>query len=143
MKYEVITKSSNETRLLGEEIGKSLEKGNIIAIYGELGSGKTVLVQGIAKGLKISEQYYVTSPTYTIINEYSGICSLFHIDLYRINDIEELEDIGFREIIKGEGIVAIEWPERIPNDYLKWDMVIVIDVIDEETRKINVTIHKP
>lgn len=107
----IATKSSKETILLGERIGRSLKPNDVIALSGELGAGKTTLIQGIAKGLKI--QNWVTSPTFTIINEFKGKTGLYHIDLYRINDIEEAEDLAIEEFFDKGGVTVIEWAEKI------------------------------
>ena len=110
----IITNSPEETQNLGIKIGKLVECGTVIALTGDLGSGKTAFVQGLARGLEISEDYYITSPTFTIINEYPGRCRLFHVDLYRVNDPEELENIGLRDIVNGIGVTAIEWADLLP-----------------------------
>lgn len=108
----ITTKSEKETRRLGRHIGKLAEPGLVLALYGGLGSGKTALVRGLARGLGVPEQTPITSPTFTLINEYAGRLRLFHADLYRIADCAELEGIGFDEMFNGKGVVAVEWTEN-------------------------------
>lgn len=108
------TKSPEETVRLGKKIGKHLKKGDVIALSGELGSGKTQLIKGFAKGIGISDSRYVTSPSFTFINEYKGRISLYHIDLYRLKDEKEALELGLEEFLFGDkGAVAVEWAEKI------------------------------
>lgn len=109
----LLSLSADETRLMGETIGKRLRAGDVVALTGTLGAGKTCLAQGIARGLGISERE-VVSPTYTLIHELTGRLRLFHIDLYRIEDGDDLEDIGFYETFDGESVTLIEWADRFP-----------------------------
>jgi tRNA threonylcarbamoyladenosine biosynthesis protein TsaE len=93
--WEITTCSALETLALGRRVGALARPGLVLALYGDLGAGKTVFVQGLARGLGVPEKCPVTSPTFTLINEYPGRLRLFHIDLYRISDLVELDDIGF------------------------------------------------
>lgn len=104
--------SPEETFRLGEDIGRRAEAGQIFTLTGDLGVGKTVFTQGIAKGLAIDEP--VSSPTFTILQEYdSGRLPLYHFDVYRIGDVEEMEEIGYDDYFFGKGICLIEWAGRI------------------------------
>lgn len=106
------TNSASETLALGEKLGKAAKPGQIYTLNGDLGVGKTVLTQGFAKGLGITEA--VNSPTFTIIQEYTeGRLPFYHFDVYRIGDVEEMEEIGFDEYIFGEGVCLIEWANLI------------------------------
>ena len=107
----VFTDSDEETLLAGEEFSKTLKEGDVVALNGDLGAGKTVFVKGIAKGLNITD--IVTSPTFTIVREYEGSLPLYHFDVYRISDPEEMFDIGFSEYLDGCGISVIEWAEKV------------------------------
>ena len=122
--------------LLGARIGELLEAGDIVALWGELASGKTLLTQGIARGLCIAPETRVTSPTFTIINEYSGRLYLYHLDLYRISGPDELETLPWQESLFGDGVAVIEWPDRLgrllPGD--RWDIKFAIG--GEENRKM-------
>lgn len=111
-----ITKSEQETRDLGQSIGKVLEEGDVLLLSGEPGAGKTVFTRGIAAGMGIKG--YITSPTFTIINEYDGSVPLYHMDAYRIGNASEMESTGFQEYITdgglyGPGVVVVEWPGNI------------------------------
>ena len=106
------TNSAKETFLLGEKLGRQARAGQIYTLNGDLGVGKTVFTQGVAKGLGINEP--VNSPTFTIIQEYDGgRLPFYHFDVYRIGDIEEMEEIGYDDYFFGEGICLIEWAELI------------------------------
>lgn len=108
---KIISNNCNETKKVAAEFVKQLKGGDIICMYGDLGAGKTAFVQGMAEGLGITE--YVTSPTFTIVSEYYGKLPLYHFDVYRIGDSEEMFEIGFEEYINGKGISVIEWAELI------------------------------
>jgi tRNA threonylcarbamoyladenosine biosynthesis protein TsaE len=108
---EIRTFSEEETINAGRNIGKFLNKGDIVCITGDLGTGKTVLTNGIARSLGIEE--HITSPTFTIVNEYEADISLYHFDVYRISDPEEMFEIGFEEYLHKGGIVIIEWADLI------------------------------
>lgn len=109
--HKVISNSPQETFNIGENIGNLLDNGSVICISGDLGVGKTMLVKGIASGLGIKD--YITSPTFTIVNQHEGKHMLYHFDVYRVNDLDELAEIGFDEYIYSEGISVIEWAELI------------------------------
>lgn len=128
------------THEMGRELGHLIGPGTIITLLGGLGSGKTSFVQGLAAGMNVPKEYYVTSPTYNIINEYPGRLQLYHIDLYRISDPMELDDIGFEEIVDGTGVVAIEWPDRLPAGWLTEQIRIEIDILDDDSRNLSFTI---
>jgi tRNA threonylcarbamoyladenosine biosynthesis protein TsaE len=125
----LISNSYEETVELGKKLGCLLKKGNIIAFFGEVGVGKTAFISGIAKGIGYDD--HISSPTFTIVNEYNTNPYIFHFDLYRVNEPEELEIIGFDEYFEREGIVLIEWAEYIdsllPKEYLK---IIISNVRD-------------
>lgn len=108
----VITKSPEQTELLGKKLAELLRPGNVIAYYGDLGAGKTAFTRGLAAGLGIREA--VTSPTYTIVNEYlSGRMPLFHFDMYRLSSSDELFDIGWEDYLARGGVCAVEWSENV------------------------------
>jgi len=106
------TSSPDQTRRFGRALGEALEPGGFVGFEGQLGSGKTVAIQGAAEGLGYDG--YVTSPTFVIVNEYDGRVPILHVDLYRIVDSRELEDIGYREIFFGDGVALVEWADRAP-----------------------------
>lgn len=119
--------STADTIILGEKLGKLLGPGNIVALYGDLGAGKTVLVKGIARGLGINATIH--SPTFTLIHEHPGPIPLYHIDLYRIDE-KDLDSVGIDEYLEGEGVVAIEWAEKIKS-------LLPPDRLDVELRTTN------
>lgn len=119
--FEIITKSPEETAAIGEKIGRLVSNGTVICLYGDLGAGKTLFVQNLAKGLEIDED--VTSPTFNIMNVYEGRLPLYHFDLYRLEQEYELEDIGFYDYVDDpDGIVVIEWADKfadcLPDDFV-------------------------
>ena len=120
---EITTTSEAETRRLGERIGERLQHGDVVLLSGDLGTGKTCLAQGIARGLGITQN--VSSPSFVLMNEYSGRERLFHVDLYRLNSIEEMDDLGLWDYAE-QGVLVIEWPERgaelLPGDGLHIDL---------------------
>jgi tRNA threonylcarbamoyladenosine biosynthesis protein TsaE len=140
-RMEIITHSPEETKKLGQMIGKQLKLGVVITLTGDLGSGKTVFVQGLARGLDVPDHYYITSPTFTLINKYPGRHSFYHVDLYRIETRDDLEEIGFYEILAGDGITAIEWADRLRENDLDDHMALHFEILDDESRKIFMTAY--
>lgn len=108
------SRSEADSFQLAKKLGEKAKKGEIYCLEGELGTGKTVFAKGFAKGLKIDE--IVDSPTFTIVKEYRGREKLYHFDVYRIEDIEELQEIGFSEMISGDAICLIEWASQIEEE---------------------------
>ena len=104
--------SPQQTESIGFELGQKAKAGDIYCLSGDLGVGKTVFTRGFAKGLGVEEEY-ITSPTFTIINEYDGRLKLYHFDVYRIGSIEEMDDTGYEEYFFGDGVCLIEWAELI------------------------------
>lgn len=113
------TSSATETAAVGERLGAALQKGDVVLLRGDLGTGKTCLTQGIGRGLNCSE--HVNSPSFVLMNEYHGRETLFHVDLYRVEDVEELDELGLWDYAE-QGVLVIEWPERgadlLPGDGL-------------------------
>ena len=107
---EFISHSEGETEALGARLAKCLHPGSVVALYGDLGAGKTAFTRGMARGLGITDR--VTSPTFTIVNEYEGALPLFHFDLYRLGGEEELFEIGWEDYLTRGGICVVEWSER-------------------------------
>ncbi len=136
--------SPSETEEIGQRLGKGLKAGDVVCLYGDLGAGKTTMVKGIASSFGISGRD-VTSASFTVIAEYPVIPPFYHIDLYRIGSLDDLESTGLWDVIGGEGISVIEWSENLGNEYKK-DVIkvflkesgaaireIVIEGIDEKT----------
>ena len=135
---QITTHSVAETQQLGQTLGAGIHQAIIIALTGDLGSGKTTFVQGLAKGLDVSEKYYITSPTFTLINEYPGRHPLFHVDLYRVEHSPELKEIGLDEILQENAVIAIEWAERLPEDMLFCHIKLRLRMISENSRRIDI-----
>lgn len=136
---EVISNSPQETEALGQKLAAQLSPGDIIAFSGDLGSGKTAFTRGLAKGLGIEER--VTSPTFTIVNEYEGgRLPLFHFDMYRLVSSDELFDIGWEDYLSRGGVCAVEWSENV-EDALQDAIRVTIekDADEPDTRHITIT----
>lgn len=123
---EYISNSCSDTQRIAYDFAKQLNAGDVLCMYGDMGVGKTAFVQGLAEGLGIIEP--ITSPTFTIVNEYYGRLPLYHFDVYRIADSDEMFEIGYEEYVYGEGVTVIEWPQLID------------DILPE--KRYNVTITK-
>ena len=135
---EFYTKSELETEALGTRLGAQLKPGTLIAYYGDLGAGKTAFTRGLARGLGIGDR--ITSPTYTIVNEYPGEIPLFHFDMYRLESSDDLFDIGWEDYLARGGVIAMEWSERV-EDALEGALIIDIrrDPEMDEGRIITIT----
>ena len=131
-----ITHSPAETEAVGAALGKVLQPGTVIAYRGDLGAGKTAFTRGLANGLGAGDM--VTSPTYTIVNEYlSGRLPLFHFDMYRLRSADDLWDIGWEDYLDRNGICAVEWSENV-EDALEGAITVTIEKLGEDSRKITV-----
>jgi tRNA threonylcarbamoyladenosine biosynthesis protein TsaE len=136
----LISKSPAETVRFGRILGEGLQAGDVVALTGELGSGKTCLTQGIAGGLGVPENYVITSPTFTLINEYPGReAALIHVDLYRLQGAADLADTGFEEYLSGGGVMVIEWAERIPEAVPDGAVCVALTYVEENVRKLELS----
>ncbi len=136
MGTSISTSSEEETAAAGERLAARVGAGDVILLYGELGSGKTAFVRGLARGLGGSDSD-VSSPTFTIIQEYTGRLPLYHVDLYRL-EANEVEDLGLEELVSGDGVVAIEWADRWhgrPDDAIE----VRLEHAGEEQRRIAIS----
>jgi len=133
--FHVITSSPEKTWQIGQLLGELLDAGDTVCLYGDLGAGKTNFTYGIAQGLDVQEQY-ITSPTFTFVNEYQGRVPLYHIDLYRLKDPDELENIGFEEYIESDGVTVIEWAERAEDELPEEGLSVYLAYVDEQSREI-------
>lgn len=132
--FEEVVVGEEATEQLGQKIASLVQDGEVVALYGELGAGKTCLVRGLAQGLKI-EAGYVSSPSFSLINEYPGPRPLIHIDCYRLHLNEEIQELGLEEYFEGPGITVIEWAERL-KDLPEERLDIHLTIMDETRRHI-------
>ena len=132
----VITRSEMETVALGKRLGGLLMPGDFIALMGELGTGKTRFVQGIAAGLTMDPGLPVTSPTYSLLHIHRGRLPLFHFDLFRLKGAADVEELGFEEYFYGDGVSVVEWADRLQEEMPDERLVITFSHVGEEERKI-------
>jgi len=132
--WEVETMGEEATEALGESLASCLQAGDVLALHGELGAGKTCLVRGLARGLEVDENL-VASPSFTLLNEYEGRLPLYHLDCYRLDDPEAVAELGLEDYYRGRGVLAIEWAERVP-DLPEEGLEITIEWLDENRRRV-------
>ena len=132
-----VSHSEDDTLALGTELGKKLRPGDIVAMYGDLGSGKTRLVAGIARGMGIGAR--VSSPTFTVVNEYEGAVPLFHFDMYRLGSAEELFEIGWEDYLGRGGVCCVEWSENVEEAFPEDTIRVVFRKTSDNDREITVT----
>jgi tRNA threonylcarbamoyladenosine biosynthesis protein TsaE len=136
----LISNGPADTARIGRILGEGLKAGDVVALVGELGAGKTCLTQGIARGLGVPEAYAVTSPTFTLINEYPGReAALFHVDLYRLQDEADLADMGYEEYLSGPGVLVIEWADKIGGAVPDGAFCVAMIYLDEDVRQIELS----
>jgi tRNA threonylcarbamoyladenosine biosynthesis protein TsaE len=128
------TQNEEETRIIGKCVGSCLSPGQMVALIGDLGAGKTCFTKGLAKGLGVPEEYEITSPTFTLINEYPGRIPLCHVDAYRLEGSRDMADTGFEDFFHGYAVVVIEWAERIRDILPEDTLFISFDYVDDTTR---------
>ena len=137
-KLSLIFKSLQDTLETGRYLGELLEAGDVVALIGELGCGKTYITKGIAQGLGISDHYCITSPSFTIINEYQGEIPLYHIDLYRMERGFDEDLLGLKDYLYSPGVTVVEWAEklsRLPRERIE----IHMEILGEQERRLEIT----
>jgi tRNA threonylcarbamoyladenosine biosynthesis protein TsaE len=132
----MISKSIEETITIGAKLGKKLRAGDVVALVGDLGAGKTVLTKGIAQGLGVKNVRYVNSPTFVIIKEHKGRMPLYHFDIYRLNKSSVLDSENFEEYFYGNGVTVVEWADKIRPLLPKRHIEVKLSVAGEGKRKI-------
>lgn len=135
-KLSLTSCSPDETRALGERLGARCGPGDWIGLSGELGAGKTCLVQGLARGLEVDPQLAVTSPTFVILQTYPGRVPLHHLDLYRLSRPAELDEIGYHQLVEGDGTCVVEWAEQVDGAVPGRGLLIRLLLVDETTRRL-------
>jgi tRNA threonylcarbamoyladenosine biosynthesis protein TsaE len=138
MPLQVISHSTLGTQTLGEQLGHLLEAGDIVCLSGELGSGKTALAKGLAKGLGVAQERAVRSPSFVLIHRYQGRVPVYHVDLYRLERPTEIADIGLRELLGGDGVAVIEWADKLDASLPLERLDITLEHQMEETRLITI-----
>jgi tRNA threonylcarbamoyladenosine biosynthesis protein TsaE len=133
--------SLEKTIALGEQLGKVAEPADIITLEGDLGAGKTALTQAIGRGLGIDPKIYITSPTFSLLQEYRGRLPLYHMDLYRLAGEEDVENLGFSEYFYGDGLTVIEWPERLGSLMPTERLHVHLMITGETSRNAQLTFH--
>ena len=136
MRLELVTRGPGETQSIGAALGRAGRPGDWIGLTGELGAGKTCLVQGLAAGAGVAEDVPVNSPTFVIHRAYPGRLTVNHLDMYRIESPVELDEIGYGELVDGDGLCAVEWFEKLPEADPGRGLMISLELIDETTRRL-------
>jgi len=132
----ITTSSAEQTQSFGHTLASRLLPGDVICLWGDLGAGKTTLAQGLCRGLQSKE--IAVSPSYGLIHEYQGLCDIYHLDLYRLDNSAQAEEIGITEYLYGRGISILEWPERIRDILPESRLDIHLTRLDQQTRKIEI-----
>ncbi len=133
---EYITTSESETEALGAKLAAALPGGSVVAMYGDLGAGKTAFVRGMARGMGL--QARVSSPTFTIVNEYLGQRELIHFDMYRLSGADELFDIGWEDYLARGAVCAVEWSENVEDAFFGDEIRVRIEKLSDTERKITI-----
>lgn len=136
MKQIITTNSPEETEAAGEALGRRIPDGTVIAMYGDLGAGKTAFVRGLARGMGIDTR--VSSPTFTIVNEYQGARTLIHFDMYRLGSADELFDIGWEDYLARGAVCAVEWSENVEDAFFGDEWKLTIEKLSETRRRITI-----
>lgn len=139
--WSVLTRSPRQTMSLGSRLGKLLQGGEIIALIGELGAGKTCFVRGVTQGLEVDKAAWIRSPSFTLINEYQGRLPVYHIDLYRIETRSQLDGLNLREYLFADGVSLIEWFEHLPADEVDEYLELRVAHVDGNRRRLTFSPH--
>jgi tRNA threonylcarbamoyladenosine biosynthesis protein TsaE len=134
--FDMITSSPDETKDFGRELAGQLKQGQVVCLYGNLGSGKTCLAQGICMGLEVTEP--VVSPSFTLVNEYQGTIPIYHFDLYRLKSSVELQNLGYDDYMYGQGLVLMEWPENAGQELPPDRLDVFINILSPQKRGFSI-----
>jgi len=134
----MITRSAEETIKVGQKLAGRLSRGDVVVLYGDLGSGKTTFTKGIGKGLGVKNPRQINSPTFVLIKEYGARIPMYHLDLYRLDRLQDIEDIAVEEYIYGDGVTIIEWAEKITNILPKRYIAVRLTIKGENKRGIKI-----
>lgn len=133
---EIVSLSPEETEAAGERLGRTLGRGDVVALVGELGAGKTCFVQGLVRGLGVTTR--ATSPTFVLINEYRGRLPVYHVDAYRTESLAELQDLGLPELFAGDGVTVVEWADKLVPLLPPGTVEVLIEGVGDEPRTITI-----
>ncbi|RJP23628.1 MAG: tRNA (adenosine(37)-N6)-threonylcarbamoyltransferase complex ATPase subunit type 1 TsaE [Candidatus Abyssobacteria bacterium SURF_5] len=136
----LLSNSPDDTRQIGKLLGRLLRLGDVVALAGRLGSGKTVLTQGLAEGLDVDPDEYVSSPSFTIVNEYRGRTPIFHVDIYRLQGQPEMVALGYEEYFDPRGVTIIEWADKVRDLLPERHVLIEFQISGAERRELTVTL---
>jgi tRNA threonylcarbamoyladenosine biosynthesis protein TsaE len=139
--HSIELSSLQQTKTLGDVLGRIVQPGDIITLAGSLGAGKTALTQAIGHGLGVDPRIYITSPTFSLLLEYKGRIPLYHMDLYRLGSKSEIESLGLPEYFYSDGLTVIEWPERLGNLMPEERLHIDLVISGESSRTAKLTAH--
>ncbi len=139
--WSVLTRLPRQTMSWGSRLGRLLKGGEIIALIGELGAGKTCFVRGVTQGLEIGKEAWIRSPSFTLINEYHGRLAVYHIDLYRVETRAQLEGLNLREYLYSDGVSLIEWFEHLPADEADEYLEVRVAYVDGNRRQLTFSPH--
>jgi tRNA threonylcarbamoyladenosine biosynthesis protein TsaE len=139
--WSTVSKSSRQTMNWGKRLAKLVQGGEIIGLIGELGAGKTCFVRGFADGIGVGKDAWVRSPTFTLINEYSGRLPVYHIDLYRVSAPEQQEGLDLRGYLYGDGVSLIEWFDYLPAEQIDDYLEVSLTPLGGNSRKLHFSAH--
>ncbi len=139
--FTAVSRSARETRRWGKKLGRLLKGGEVIGLTGELGAGKTCFVRGLAEGLGVDKKAWVRSPSFTLINEYTGRLPVYHVDLFRLRDPRELEELNLREYLFSDGVSVVEWFEYLPEQEIEEYLHICFAYGNGSERELTFTAH--
>ena len=134
--FNYLSENESDTEALGERFGRSVPDGSVVAMYGDLGAGKTAFVRGMARGMGLDCR--VSSPTFTIVNEYLGSRELIHFDMYRLGSADELFDIGWEDYIARSAVCVVEWSENVKEAFFGDEIIVTIEKIGDSRRNITI-----
>ena len=139
--WKVVSHSERQTKSWGKKLARLLKRGDIVGLTGELGTGKTCFVRGVAQGLGVPDNAWVRSPTFTLINEYDGRVPVYHIDLYRVSSHAQQENLNLREYLHGDGVSLVEWFEYLPGDATEEFLEVSLGHDDTKRRTLMFAAH--
>ena len=133
-----ISKSVEDTIRIGERLGRKLKAGDVVALFGNLGAGKTVMTKGIARGIGVKSTRYVNSPTFVIVKEHKGKMPLYHLDIYRLTEASVIDAESYEEYFYGDGVTVIEWADKIRKLLPKRRIEVMLSALGEDRRRIEI-----